>query len=172
VQDIPGSAYFSSVPLVAVVAPKVGRYETDVRGIGLGTYIVVTALVDGQTILMSQTVTGPTTSGLLTVYSTTCDPSTGSLQTSFDLGRSLDFFLLLSDQLLVDGKITNSGIANSLSTKLSSGRESLAANDISGARGDLRAFRNEVKAQRGKHIAADVADDLFAYDSYLLTLLG
>jgi hypothetical protein len=88
-QEIPGSAYFASVPLVALVAPSGGVYQTQVRGTGSGSYTLVTALIDGQSIRASQTFTGSITAGLTAVYSTTLDPSAGKAQTRVELGQSL-----------------------------------------------------------------------------------
>ena len=68
-----------------------------------------------------------------------------------------------------EGRTKNSGVANSLRAKLANARASLAAGDGNGARGLLGAFLNDVRAQRGKQIDAAVADDLMAYDLYLLT---
>jgi hypothetical protein len=171
-QDVPGSAYFASVPLVAVVAPGGGTYQTQVRGTGSGSYTIVTALVHGQSVQASQTFTGPIMAGLTAVYTTTLDPAAGTVQTRFEVGQSLDFFATLPGRLLDEGKIDNAGIANSLRAKLSNARARLAAGDMEAAQGLLNAFRNEVRAQQGKHITAAAAADLLEYDSYLLTLLA
>ncbi|MED4172232.1 glycoside hydrolase family 9 protein [Halalkalibacterium halodurans] len=58
-------------------------------------------------------------------------------------------------QFLNDGLIRNKGIANSLQKKLSSNQ--------------LGAFVNQVKAQRGKHISAEAADQLIEKAEYLLS---
>jgi hypothetical protein len=60
----------------------------------------------------------------------------------------------LVQRFAADGSIGNAGIANALQAKLASGQ--------------LGAFINQVKAQRGKHIAANAADVLLRDAAYAL----
>ena len=55
-------------------------------------------------------------------------------------------------QLLTSGAITNSGIANALTSKLSNAQAAISAGQINTAINILVAFINQVQAQSGKHI--------------------
>jgi len=82
VQNIPGSAYFSSGPLALVVAPSPGVYETVVRGVTSGDYLLVTALVDGSQILVRQSFAGSLSAGQTIGYATTLNPASHLLETA------------------------------------------------------------------------------------------
>jgi 6-phosphogluconolactonase len=63
------------------------------------------------------------------------------------------------------------GIARALTAKLEGVLASLEAGDMEAARGHLRAFMNHLKAQSGKHVPAETADELRAAAEALLAIL-
>jgi hypothetical protein len=171
VQNLPGSAYFPTVPLVVVAAPGAGTYETQVTGLASSTYELDTAFITQDQVVAEQSFTGPISAGLTVDYSTALNPQQGSLTTSLVLTNSLTFFSAFIDHLQASGQITSKGIANSLQQKLDNAEQSVARGDLNSTRGLLGAFLHEVDAQSGKHIAATAADDLTAYALFLLGFL-
>src|SRR6516225_6722745 len=69
------------------------------------------------------------------------------------------------------GGVSNEGIANALTEKVTHAVAEYNKGDFSAAKGDLDAFINQVQAQRGEHITKDAADQLLEYASFLLDQL-
>lgn len=78
-QNIPGSAYFSSVPLALVAAPSETVYQVDVLGTASGSYELVTAYVAGGSVVSQQSVTGTSWAGSIDSYVTTVELSSGAI---------------------------------------------------------------------------------------------
>lgn len=67
----------------------------------------------------------------------------------------IDRMEALKHQAFENGWITNQGIVNSLDQKLQHARDHLAAGRKKQASNVLKAFQNELSAQRGKHVKED-----------------
>jgi hypothetical protein len=172
VQAIPGSAYFPSVPLVVVVSPSSGPYETDVRGRSTGGFALITGLIDPREVLAQEAVSGTIADDQTLVYAVNVDSDAGSLHTTLDLRASLGLFPAFIDRLEETGGIMDHEIANALRQKIRNAQVALASGNTNAVHGILSAFMNQVRAQRGKKITLDAADSLTAYASLLLDSLS
>lgn len=85
----------------------------------------------------------------LTDTSTTLTVSVGS---SFDSATTTADIATVIANLLASGCIDNSGIANALTSKLSTAQAALNGGQIKTAINTLTAFKSQVQAQAGKHI--------------------
>jgi hypothetical protein len=168
VKNLPGSAYFPSVPLAVIAAPSAGTYQTQVHGLASGTYELVTALLNQDQVLAQQSFSGPIAAGLTVDYLTSVNPQRTSLSTSLVLTQSLVSFQFFIDRLEATGGITNHGVANSLRSKLANAHQELLLGHFDAVHGILGAFISEVHAQSGKKITVEAADDLMAFASFLL----
>jgi len=171
-EEIPGSAYFSTGPLVIVFAPAEGRYETEILGKATGTYTLAVGMVDFLNPTSSQNFSGPIAAGFSEFYSTRVDLQAGEVATELSFGHTIEYFRAYVTGLFEGGKIRNRGVANSLSRKLANAQKHISPMDASAVRSVMNAFLNEVKAQRGKHIDAAVADNLSATAEFLIDSLG
>jgi 2',3'-cyclic-nucleotide 2'-phosphodiesterase (5'-nucleotidase family) len=93
--------------------------------------------------------------------------------------KSVTFKLEVSPASLVDtakdlydeGQIDSKGVLTSLVAKLQAAMDLIAAGDVAGAKATLKAFIAAVRAQSGKHIAADAAAQLIADANWLIAHL-
>jgi hypothetical protein len=79
VMNIPGSAYFPTIPAVVIAEPQAGSYTTQVQGLATGDYEVVTSLVSPTQIVAQSTVNGSLTDGQTVSYSLNLQPSAGTV---------------------------------------------------------------------------------------------
>jgi len=73
---------------------------------------------------------------------------------------------------LVRGFDLPGGIANSLVTKLENAQAALAAGDAAAACELLRAFINETRAQSGKKLTTEQADEMIASAEQIRAAIG
>jgi Tol biopolymer transport system component len=73
---------------------------------------------------------------------------------------------------LVQGMSLPHGLENSLTTKLENARQSLDADNLLAACGQIGAFVNQVEAQSGKKLTTEQADQLIASADSIRTTLG
>ncbi len=174
VQAIPGSAYFSDsmdddgmgVPAIDVVRqvpifqPQQGTYFVQVNGTKLSTYSlsISTFLQDGgaQSAVALGGIEGP---GSTTSYSVQFASSPGSISTTTLIASFASTLADINNALQL-GLIDNSGIANSLSQKISAAQKATGSTRTN----ILNAFKNEVNAQAGKHVTG-VAVEVFLQDA-------
>src|SRR5205807_1167981 len=155
-----------------VFAPAEGRYETEILGKATGTYTLAVGMVDFLNPTSSQNFSGPIAAGFSEFYSTRVDLQAGEVATELSFGHTIEYFRAYVTGLFEGGKIRNRGVANSLSRKLANAQKHISPMDASAVRSVMNAFLNEVKAQRGKHIDAAVADNLSATAEFLIDSLG
>jgi hypothetical protein len=84
---------------------------------------------------------------------------------------NLATFSGFQDFLTSTGGVSNQGIANALTAKVTNAVKDYNDGDFSAARGVLGAFINQVQAQRGKFITEAAADQLLEFAMLLLDLL-
>ena len=117
--------------------------------------------------------------GLLAIGSSTYQSDFVALVGANHLNRRLSVNVTVNSssitniigQLLSAGCIDNSGIATSLTSKLAAAQAAINAGTIQTGINDLNAFKNEVQAQSGQHIAASctIAGVTFNPATVLLT---
>lgn len=83
----------------------------------------------------------------------------------------LDELITLTDSVYKYNWITNKGIYISLSQKLENAKKNLEKGDDKSAKNVLEAFRNEVEAQKEKHITIDGYKLLYYYSGYIIERL-
>jgi hypothetical protein len=82
VEDIPGSVYFPSIPLVMIATPLPGPYKVSVHGRVSGSYILETSVGGfSQTDAPVQTSTGTLAQGQRALYSVTLGAADTTIQT-------------------------------------------------------------------------------------------
>lgn len=81
VEDIPGAAYFPSVPLVFILNPDQGTYQTEVRGRTSGNYELFGAILDSSRIVLQQSYAGSLDVGQTAVHSMVVPPTMSILKT-------------------------------------------------------------------------------------------
>jgi hypothetical protein len=87
----------------------------------------------------------------------------------FQPAQFLKTILGYKEQALIQGWITNRGIANSLDVKLNAALDALQAEDSKTAKNILNALLNEVKAQTDKHLTPDAIALLQFNTEYLIS---
>jgi diketogulonate reductase-like aldo/keto reductase len=93
----------------------------------------------------------------LTVYAMDKAYNQATQSVTFGVEATIQSLTSSVSRFLAEGKIDNTGIANSLTKKLQNAQKSLDKGQLKTAVNQLNAFINEVQAQSGKHIAADAA---------------
>ena len=73
--------------------------------------------------------------------------------------------------MYAEGLIDNAGIANSLASKLDAAIKKIEQGKVETAKNILEALINQISAQSGKHISAEVAEALIADIEYILDSL-
>ncbi len=181
VQAIPGSAYFSDsinddetgVPAdvtrqVPVFQPQQGTFNVNVNGTILGTYSLSIQVYsqDGgaQPGIVLAGIEGP---GSTTLYQVQLVSAPGSVSTAILVANFSSTLADIGNSLQL-GLIGNSGIANSLSKKISAAQKAggSARTNI------LNAFINEVNAQAGKHVTGVAVDVLLQDAASLISQNG
>ncbi|MBB6732341.1 hypothetical protein H7C18_15580 [Cohnella sp. CBP 2801] len=148
----------ATAPAITVTEPSDGRYSVaeemapqfavtdDLSGVNES---LTSALLDGKPIQPNEAIPVyalPLGDHALTVSAADLAGNSQQTTVTFQTYADLDSLMELVDQWLNLNRIDNQGIGNSLLQKLGNGH--------------VKAFVQEVKAQRGKHIAADAADAL------------
>ena len=98
----------------------------------------------------------------LTVYAVDKAYNEASQSVTFSVTANIQSLVDGLKRFYAEGKITNSGIYNSLLKKLTNAQASLKKGQTKTAINQLNAFINEVQAQSGKHINANAASLLIA----------
>lgn len=83
----------------------------------------------------------------------------------------LDTLISYNNQCYNYNWITNKGIYNSLNQKLENAKKDLEKGNDKAAKNILEAFRNEVEAQKEKHITIDGYKFLYYYSGYIIERL-
>lgn len=83
----------------------------------------------------------------------------------------IDTLISYNTQCYNHNWITNKGIYNSLSQKLENAKKNLEKRNDKAAKNVLEAFRNEVEAQKEKHITIDGYKFLYYYSGYIIERL-
>lgn len=83
----------------------------------------------------------------------------------------IDTLISYNNQCYNYNWITNKGIYNSLSQKLENAKKDLEKGNDKAAKNVLEAFRNEVEAQKEKHITIDGYKFLYYYSGYIIERL-
>ncbi len=107
----------------------------------------------------------------LTVNTEDSQGNTNEAAVTFALVANTDSLLAAIGQMLSEGLIDNSGIANSLTSKINAAIAKLDQGNDRAARNILKAFINQVRAQAGKHISAEAAEILIADAEYVIDSL-
>jgi hypothetical protein len=81
VEDILGAAYFPSMPLVFILNPDQGTYQTEVRGRTSGSYELFGAIFDSSHIVLRQSYAGSLDAGQTAVHSMVVPPAMSILKT-------------------------------------------------------------------------------------------
>lgn len=185
-REIPGSAFArdaltddetgESVPgftsIINVFAPVGGTYGVRVFGTSYGvtSLMIRTFSADGasQPPLEILVVTAP---GSVSTLELAYNPESTGTAT---VRRSATFASALTDvdALLRSGHITNAGVANSLSQKLSRAQASESRGATGAAAGTLNALLSEINAQRGVHLSNTAGTILIEDAQFLLAHLG
>ncbi len=82
-----------------------------------------------------------------------------------------DSLLETIGDMYAEGLIDNAGIANSLASKLDAAIKKIEQGKVETAKNILEALINQISAQSGKHISAEVAEALIADIEYILDSL-
>jgi hypothetical protein len=90
---------------------------------------------------------------------------------TFTVSATVDTLLASIKRFVAEGKIDNSGIQNSLVKKLQGVQDAVKKGQIVPAINKLQAFINEVRAQSGKHITTDAANQLIADAQWVIAHL-
>ena len=81
-RNIPGSAYFQSIPLAVIAAPSPGMFQTKLTGLASGNYQFVTAMINDGQVSNQQSFTGDIAQGRSIAYFTTVSDSGNIVNTS------------------------------------------------------------------------------------------
>jgi hypothetical protein len=162
IQDIPGSAYFSAVPLALVVAPTPGIYETKVRGLTSGDYLLVTALVDGSQIVVQQSFGGTISAGQEIGYATTLNPASGGLDTvpdnmppvvtSFASTLPPGGMAAEGQQVTVTGAFTDTGALDTHTASIDWGDGTVTAGVVTEENGAGTVAGSHIYTDGGEHV--------------------
>jgi len=128
-----------------------------------------TPVISGQVIDLYTLALGNHT---LTVYAMDKAYNQAMQSVTFSVEATIQSLTSSVSRFLTEGKIDNTGIANSLTMKLKNAQKSLDKGQLKTAVNQLNAFINEVQAQSGKHIAADAAALLIADAQWIIKQIG
>lgn len=139
--------------------PLDGDYTVQVIGVALGSYILTTSLVNNDGVLHETKVTGITDTNASSSFeisfsATVTEPPSLIKEVSFgSIKQDIEIAFKL-------GIIDNQGVANSLIQKLDAAETNAKKNKSQTAQNVLNALKQEIEAQRGKHINEEFVEVL------------
>lgn len=141
----------SGIKTAYIPFPEDGAYKLQLTGAAPGTYSLRVRALHSDGTSQDLEDSGVTNTGSVTGYQIAYSPTVGS---TFNVVRVATFTSTLADitNSLQLGLIDNAGIANALRNKIQEAAQAAAEHESDDAREVLNAFKNQVRAQTGKHI--------------------
>lgn len=174
VEQIPNSGWgvdeFPGIPptrFVGIGEPKGGTYRLEVIGINPTTYTLGIRMADSAGNSRQPVFNGITSLGIISTYTITYDPAPGvtpkveRVVTIEDIKNDVKIAFNL-------GLINNEGVQQSLLAKLENAKKEIGQGNIQAAKNILKAFINEVNAQKEKHIKEYAVKILLEGANYLI----
>lgn len=157
--DTEGNAQTGPVKVLDIISPENGQYMLEVIGEGLGTYTIIANVADSLGVFREVSVVGITNIGTISSFliNVSSVPDMALVITKEATIQSTRDDIINAFTL---GLINNQGIVNSLIKKLDNAETSLKKGNTRSVLSILNAFKNEVKAQSGKHITKEIEDIL------------
>lgn len=166
-EDIPG---LFPTNIIVVGKPKNGTYNLNIIGMDQTNYKVEISIRDSSGATYESEYIGFTSEGLISTYKIIYDPTPGiaplmeRIITIEDVRNDVNIAYNLN-------LITNSGIRQSLLSKLDVIESAINRGQKKTATNQLNAFINEVNAQKGKHMKDEAIKILIEDAEYLINHL-
>ena len=151
-EDVPASEQPPAYSALEVTQPMSGEYQIQVFGKEVGEYeLSVRGHTSDAELRLEQKYFGLTEKGRIAEFRLNFNKTPGSVST---VTKTVTFQSLRDDLRLARqlGYIDNDGILNSLNKKLENAEKQYNENQKGAANNILEALKNELEAQKGKHL--------------------